>query len=168
MDFEHQVKYNANFGCLIDLYFNSNAEDIHVEREKAFSATKKDFKVEWFSGTGAGGQHRNRHCNCCRITHIPTGITITGQQHRERQANLKSAFTRLAKKLITLHQIEQDRSKYISDERIRTYHEPRNEVLDHASGLRLSYKEVVTEGDLSQMIDARHAVMCEKMLEDLI
>lgn len=137
-----------------------------MEREKTFSATKKDFKLEWFSGTGAGGQHRNKHQNCCRITHIATGITVTGQQHRERQANLKSAFTRLASKLVALHQIELDREKYISNERVRTYHEPRNEVLDHASGLRLSYKEVVLDGNLGEMIEARHKVMCEKMLEE--
>ena len=26
---------------------------------KIFQATKKDFKLDWFSGTGAGGQHRD-------------------------------------------------------------------------------------------------------------
>jgi len=30
-----------------------------------------DFKVEWYSGTGAGGQHRNKHQNSVRLTHIP-------------------------------------------------------------------------------------------------
>jgi peptide chain release factor 1 len=139
-----------------------------MEREKVFSASKKDFKVEWFSGTGSGGQHRNKHQNCCRITHLPTNITVTGQQYRERQANLKSAFSRLASKLVALHHIEEDRSKYISDERVRTYHEPRNEVLDHASGVRLSYKEVVLDGNLGEMIDARHAVMCEKTLDKIL
>ena len=40
-----------------------------------FSITKKDFKIDYFSGTGAGGQHRNRHKNCIRLTHIESNVT---------------------------------------------------------------------------------------------
>jgi len=32
-------------------------------RELAFSVTKKDLEITYFSGTGKGGQHRNKHKN---------------------------------------------------------------------------------------------------------
>lgn len=38
-----------------------------------------DCKIEWYSGSGAGGQHRNKHPNCARITHLPTGLVRTAQ-----------------------------------------------------------------------------------------
>jgi len=53
-----------------------------------------DFKIEWYSGTGAGGQHRNKHQNSCRITYLPTGQTATAQ-HRSRQNSLLEAKTAL-------------------------------------------------------------------------
>jgi peptide chain release factor 1 len=60
-----------------------------------FSITKKDFKIDYFSGTGAGGQYRNRHKNCVRLTHIDSNVTVTGQSNRERLSNLKEAFRNL-------------------------------------------------------------------------
>lgn len=65
--------------------------------ELLFSLTKKDFEVTWFSGTGCGGQYRNKHQNCCRIKHIETGIIGTGQSNRDRIANQKEAFYSLYK-----------------------------------------------------------------------
>lgn len=61
-----------------------------------FVVTKKDLEITWFSGSGAGGQHRNKHNNCCRIRHPKTGVIVTGQNHKEKNANLKDALTRLA------------------------------------------------------------------------
>ena len=58
----------------------------------------KDFYVEWFSGSGAGGQHRNKHQNCCRVYHLPTGLMET-RQGRKREANLKDAKDALIKSL---------------------------------------------------------------------
>lgn len=117
--------------------------------------TKKDFRIDWFNCAGAGGQHKNKHANACRITHIETGLTAVGQDHKERHRNQADAFRRLAKKIIAHYTIEEDRSQYTSDERIRSYHEPRNQVLDHASGHRETYKKVVIDGELDNMIDAR-------------
>jgi protein subunit release factor A len=61
-----------------------------------FSVTKKDLTVTLFSGTGAGGQHRNKHQNCIRIKHNDTGIIKTGQSSRSREANTKGAMEGLA------------------------------------------------------------------------
>ena len=66
-------------------------------KELLFSITKKDFKLDWFSGTGAGGQYRNKHQNCLRLTHIESGVTVTGQSHRERISNQKEAINNLVK-----------------------------------------------------------------------
>lgn len=121
--------------------------------------TKKDFNLEWFSGTGAGGQHRNKHQNCCRITHIESGFVETGQNSRSRSTNQREAFTRLAKRVIAFYQIEY--AKAISNERIRTYHEPRNIVTDHASGLNQEYRRVVVDGEMEDMIEARRKAQVE-------
>lgn len=63
-----------------------------MKKELLFSITKKDLRIEYFSGTGAGGQHRNKHQNCVRIFHDESGAMATGQSNRERQANIKEAF----------------------------------------------------------------------------
>ncbi len=60
-----------------------------------FSITKKDFDITYFSGSGAGGQHRNKHKNCVRLKHKDTGIITTGQEERSLQQNLKNAFIRM-------------------------------------------------------------------------
>lgn len=57
-----------------------------------------EFRLEWFSGTGKGGQHRNKHQNCLRLIHPPTGIiqTATG---RERESNLRAALADMNRRL---------------------------------------------------------------------
>ncbi len=62
-----------------------------------FTVTKKDLTLTWFSGSGGGGQHRNKHANCCRIKHNATGIISTGQSHKDRPSNQKEALQGLAK-----------------------------------------------------------------------
>jgi peptide chain release factor 1 len=60
---------------------------------------EKYFKIEWFSGTGAGGQFRNKHQNSCRVIHIPTGISES-RQSRSRDSNRISAMAAVKKTLI--------------------------------------------------------------------
>ena len=66
-------------------------------RELLFSVTKDDLEVDWFSGTGCGGQYRNKHQNCCRIRHKDSGAIATGQSQRDRPSNLKEAMENLVK-----------------------------------------------------------------------
>jgi len=61
-------------------------------KELLFSITKKDFDLYWFSGTGAGGQGRNKLQNSLRLSHRPSGASSTGQSSKSRVANQKEAF----------------------------------------------------------------------------
>lgn len=127
-----------------------------MEKEVLFQARKKDFKLDWFNGTGCGGQFRNKTANCLRMTHIPTGITVVAQGERDRPSNQKAAFKKMVERLLVYWIGEKQKERYpTSTETIRTYNEPDNRVIDHLSGKRLTYKEVVDKGDLSEMIDAR-------------
>ena len=61
-------------------------------KEKLFSITRKDLKIDYFSGTGAGGQHRNKHQNCVRIQHPASGAIATGQSSKSRKDNIREAM----------------------------------------------------------------------------
>jgi peptide chain release factor 1 len=65
--------------------------DQEISLNKLFERrSDDDFKIEWFSGTGKGGQHRNKHQNSCRVIHIPTGLKQE-RQGRHREVNLRDA-----------------------------------------------------------------------------
>jgi protein subunit release factor A len=66
-------------------------------KELLFSITKKDFKIDFFSGTGAGGQYRNKHQNCVRLHHLESGVISTGQSNRNRDSNMREALESLVK-----------------------------------------------------------------------
>jgi protein subunit release factor A len=96
---------------------------------KEMHLTKKDFRVDWFSGTGAGGQYRNKHQNCCRITHVATGLVATGQSNRDRPSNQREAFRSLAGKIIALEGCGPDPRRYMENV-VRTYHFERSVATD--------------------------------------
>lgn len=123
----------------------------------------KDFTLDWFSGQGGGGQHRNKHDNCCRITHIETGIRAVGTASKSRKVNQKVAFTHLAARLIA-HYTEPSYRREDGD-RVRTYHAERNEVIDHASGMSMRFSEVVGKGNVGPMVDARRNVAIAQKAE---
>jgi len=114
---------------------------------------KKDFRVDWFSGKGAGGQYRDRHANYCRITHLETGMVATGQSHRDRPSNQREAFSSLARRLV--QRLDQKPERVVNTERVRTYHEVRNVVVDHASGEESSFPDVVQKARVQPLIEAR-------------
>ena len=121
---------------------------------KELHLSKKDFRIEWFSGQGGGGQHRNKHDNCCRIIHIETGIRAIGTASRHRVVNQKAAFAHLAARLIA-HYTQPTYSRRQDGDRVRTYSQACNRVTDHASGLEMRFTEVVGKRNIGPMIDAR-------------
>lgn len=107
------------------------------------SFNERDFRVEWYSGTGCGGQHRNKHQNSCRITHIPTGMVATAQC-RSRETSLLQAKQAILQK-VNGHQQEAFSSSESADrkaqvgsgergDKIRTYRFQDNITKDHRTG----------------------------------
>lgn len=111
--------------------------------EKFHKRSNSDFKIEWYSGTGAGGQHRNKHQNSARITHIPTGIVETAQC-RSRENSLAEAMSQLNKRLdnaasnehysITMTDRKDQVGSGMRGDKIRTYRFQDDVVQDHQSG----------------------------------
>jgi peptide chain release factor 1 len=116
--------------------------------------TEDQFRYEWFSGTGKGGQHRNKHQNCCRCIHEPTGITANGTGSRSRDENKRAAYITCMSRIQAHFHKDKERN-LAGTERIRTYHEPDNRVTDHASGHVDTYTNVVVKGDIDEMVTAR-------------
>ena len=59
----------------------------------------KDLKIDYYRGSGPGGQHRNTSETGVRITHLPTGIVVTATESRSRHMNQQRAMARLEEKL---------------------------------------------------------------------
>jgi peptide chain release factor 1 len=102
-----------------------------------------DLKVEWYSGTGAGGQNRNKVQCSCRITHLPSGIVATAQT-RSRQNSLRLAMSAIQEQVDTIHKtvynntIASDRKQQVGTgmrgDKIRTYRFQDDRVQDHNTG----------------------------------
>lgn len=111
---------------------------------------KSQLRIDFYRGSGAGGQKRNKTSSGCRITHVPTGIATTCEAGRSQFQNRATAFSKLATKLVPLMKLEQQRERYSSKERIRTYHEKRGLVTDHRIGKDYNLAKVL-DGDLDQL-----------------
>lgn len=60
---------------------------------------ESDIRVEFFRGSGPGGQHRNVTDSAVRIRHLPTGIVVQASEHRSQSRNREVAMERLRKEL---------------------------------------------------------------------
>ncbi len=64
-------------------------------KQLLFSITRKDLVITYFSGHGGGGQHRNKHKNCVRIQHPPSGAMASNCTEKSLPRNKKMAFEKL-------------------------------------------------------------------------
>jgi peptide chain release factor 2 len=156
-----------------DLRHTSFAKiDIIPDMKRSKQAVKikpEELKIDTFRASGPGGQHVNKRETAVRITHQPTGITVSSQAERSQGKNKEEAMSVLKGKLLRIK--KEQRKKKIKDvkddsaaswgNQIRNYvFHPYQLVKDTRTGVETSNVESVLEGDLEPFIKA------EIMLED--
>lgn len=122
-----------------------------------------DLKIEVFRAGGHGGQCVNTTDSAVRITHIPTGISVSMQDEKSQHKNKDKAL-KILKARIYESELEAQRSQNAEarksqvgsgdrSERIRTYNYPQNRLTDHRINLTLySLEEIMLGGNLDSVI----------------
>ena len=66
---------------------------------------ERDCDLEFFIASGPGGQHRNKVETGVRLTHRPSGISVTATERRSQHANREMAYERMAVRLAEMQHI---------------------------------------------------------------
>ena len=125
---------------------------------------EKDLRIDVFRSSGPGGQSVNTTDSAVRVTHLPTGITVSCQNEKSQLQNRDQALRILRSRLLQAAQDAADveasdarRSQVRTvdrSERIRTYNFPENRVSDHRTGYKSHNLDSVLDGDLQAVIDS--------------
>ena len=124
-----------------------------------------DLRIDVFRAGGPGGQSVNTTDSAVRITHIPSGISVSQQDEKSQHKNKAKGMKILRSRLYELERlrIEQERSKDRKNkigtgdrsERIRTYNFPQGRVTDHRINLTLHKLDDFLQGEVfDEMIEA--------------
>ena len=123
-----------------------------------------DLKIETFRSSGPGGQHMQKTESAVRITHLPTGLSVSVQSERSQIQNRQKAMQILESRLV--RKMEEARVKKISQlkpelasgiewgNQIRSYvMNPYKLVKDHRTGIETAKVEEVLDGNLDLFIE---------------
>ncbi len=132
------------------------AQDVDVKLEE------KDLKIDVYRSSGPGGQSVNTTDSAVRITHLPTGVTVSMQDEKSQIKNKEKAMKVLRSRIYEAERDRiqkeeaQNRKSQVGSgdrsERIRTYNFPQNRVTDHRINLTLYKIEEIMMGDLDEVV----------------
>ena len=148
------------------------AEEVDVKINDA------DLRIDVFRAGGPGGQSVNTTDSAVRITHIPTGLSVSQQDEKSQHKNKAKGMKILRSRLYELERsrIDQERSQDRKSkigtgdrsERIRTYNFPQGRVTDHRINLTLHKLEEFLQGEIfDEFIENLNLQAQEEQLENL-
>ncbi len=139
---------------------------------------ESDLRIDVFRAGGPGGQSVNTTDSAVRITHIPTGLSVSQQDEKSQHKNKAKGMKILRARLYELErnridkERSQDRKTKIGtgdrSERIRTYNFPQGRVTDHRINLTLHKLDEFLEGEaFDEMIESLTLQAQEESLTNL-
>lgn len=143
-----------------------------IEEIKDIKINPKDLRIDTYRSGGAGGQHVNKTDSAVRITHIPTGVSVSCQSERSQMFNKESAMKQLIAKLLIIkkeenkEKIDDIQGKYSQiawGSQIRSYvFQPYTLVKDHRTGFETSNVESVMNGNIDEFITQYLCMLIKK------
>lgn len=140
--------------------------------DKEIKINSDDLKIETFRASGHGGQHVNKTSSAVRITHIPTGITVSCQDDRSQIKNRERAMKILRARLQDLYEkekkekIDTQRKNFVKtgdrSEKIRTYNFPQNRLTDHRINYTSYNLDKIMDGEIEELIEQLRKNLEEK------
>jgi peptide chain release factor 1 len=104
---------------------------------------RRDVSWNWHSGTGPGGQNKNKTKNALRLTHRPTGVVVCAQR-RDRFESEAAAWAELVVRVeeVLRAPVEAEEARARKQavgsgakaDKRRTYRERDDSVIDHLTG----------------------------------
>lgn len=147
------------------------AEEVEVD------ISQDDLRVDVFRSSGPGGQSVNTTDSAVRITHVPTGLTVSCQDEKSQHKNRTKAMRILRSRLLATKQEEEQEKRAIARKsmvgsgdrsaKIRTYNFPQGRVTDHRIHLSLHSLRDILAGDLDQVIDPLVEAEQERLLAEV-
>ncbi len=139
---------------------------------------ESDLRIDVFRAGGPGGQSVNTTDSAVRITHIPSGLSVSQQDEKSQHKNKAKGMKILRSRLYELERsrLDKERSKDRKSkigsgdrsERIRTYNFPQGRVTDHRINLTLHKLEEFLEGEIfDEMTEALTLQAQEESLNTL-
>ena len=140
--------------------------------------SENDLRIDVFRAGGPGGQSVNTTDSAVRITHIPSGLSVSQQDEKSQHKNKAKGMKILRARLYELERsrIDEERSADRKSkigtgdrsERIRTYNFPQGRVTDHRINLTLHKLEEFLEGEsFDEMIESLSLKAQEESLSKL-
>lgn len=134
------------------------AEEVDIEIKA------NEIRIDTFCSSGPGGQSVNTTYSAIRITHLPTGITVSCQDQKSQHQNKEKALQVLRSRLLAKQEDERlaeqssTRKNQIGggdrSDKVRTYNFPQDRLTDHRINMSWHGLPRIMDGEIADILNS--------------